>query len=165
MADVPFLSPVSTPSGQQLTGQGLWSECRTCTLNSTTTHTGKKKTAGFTISRNFITKYCHKSPEKGEIKGISPHEQDEREGSLPTTEDRHSLRSGKGLDLDNKPFPGYSHPKTTGIPQGTGISPIECRALPALYLGLDIPIPLFIFQLQTECVPHRGCAVGTGTLP
>lgn len=162
---VPFLNPASTPYRQQLTGQALCSESRTCTPNSTTTHTGNK-TANFTNTRNYVTRYWHKSLEKGEIMETSPHWQDERKGSLPTTKDGHSSCSGKGLDLYN-----YNLPSLSGViqreqglqPQGTGRS-AECRALPALYLGSDIPIPISIFQLQTRWF-HRACAVGNGTLP
>lgn len=58
----------------------------------------------------------------------------------------------EGLDLCNKSsLPGVIQKEQGFQPQGTGRFS-ECRALSALYLGSDIPIPVFIFQLQTRCV-------------
>lgn len=94
----------------------------------------------------------------------SLHCQDEREWSLPTTENLHNSYSGKGLDLYNKPFSARRHPKSwTSSPKTWADLLLKAESrLPCTWDRTFFcwwephPIPIFFFQLRTQHVsPQR----------
>lgn len=95
---------------------------------------------------------------------MSLHCQDEREGSLPTTNDLHTSYSSKGLNLYLKPFSDRRHPKSQNSSPKTWAdlllrveSRLPCTQNRTLFCRWEThPIPVFFFQLWTQSVsPQR----------